>query len=211
MVTNNKEPKKLTAEQITKIDLALSKMGIAYMDIRCELIDHAATAIEQKEEDFDIALEEYIKLNKKQLKKTNRKMFFAGMGKAYRQLFQNMVKPVFIIGTVLLFAALMLLTQIINIELITQLSFLVFCLIGTVTSSVFLFRTFRYRRSYSGVIPFGFIVLGLLYLNIFMMDWQHYINSNIALMYYTVVVMLMIGIGVTGEQQYKHYKLRYIS
>lgn len=63
---------KLTEAQIAHIDKALKGIGIAYRDIRQEMIDHVATSLEDMEGDnFYLNLNHYMHVHKKELKVTN--------------------------------------------------------------------------------------------------------------------------------------------
>lgn len=68
---------KLTPENIKFIDNYLKNSEVIYYDIRMEMLDHVATAVEQKMEtknlDFYDAFKSYMVLNKKDLIKENEK------------------------------------------------------------------------------------------------------------------------------------------
>lgn len=51
--------KKLTPEQIESIDALLCMKGVNFIDIRYEMTDHIASAMEEKEGDFKTNLKEY--------------------------------------------------------------------------------------------------------------------------------------------------------
>jgi len=60
---------KLTEKQIAHIDVALKDIGVAYRDIRREMTDHVATAVEEMEGDnFYANFRQYMQLHKKELK-----------------------------------------------------------------------------------------------------------------------------------------------
>ena len=60
---------KLTEKQIAHIDVALKDIGVAYRDIRQEMTDHVATAVEEMEGDnFYVNFKEYMRLYKKNLR-----------------------------------------------------------------------------------------------------------------------------------------------
>ena len=67
---------KLTAENIQFIDNYLHQSEVFYADIRMEMIDHIATAVETKMEsenlDFYDAFKDYMTFNKKEILKGNR-------------------------------------------------------------------------------------------------------------------------------------------
>jgi hypothetical protein len=67
---------KLSAEYIQFIDNYLKNSEVIYYDIRMEMLDHVATAVEQKMEaenlDFYDAFKSYMVLNKKEILKGNK-------------------------------------------------------------------------------------------------------------------------------------------
>ena len=64
---------KLTTENIKFIDNYLKNSEVIYYDIRMEMLDHVATAVEQKMEaenlDFYDAFKNYMVVNKKEILK----------------------------------------------------------------------------------------------------------------------------------------------
>ncbi len=200
---------KLTQDNIKNIDSALGKIGIAYIDIRYELTDHVATVLEQKDGDFEIELEAYIIENKKHLRKLNRKMFVAGLTKSYKELGLNLLKPLPIVGSIVVFAVAMLMLPVVGQEILTRILFLLFLLFTGITTFSTLNRMFRYRKQYSGGIGYGFLVLAFLYLNVFMMGWQNYLPSAVVVLYYAIVAVCSVVMMITAQKQYKRYKLRY--
>jgi len=82
---------KLTIEQINAIDKALWDIEIRFLDIRIEMTDHAATAIEGMEGNFNANLRKYISENKKELKKNYSQFRMNASIKAVKLLFRNML------------------------------------------------------------------------------------------------------------------------
>jgi len=70
---------KITQEQITFIDNYLQKSEVIFVDVRAELIDHIATAVEEKMQnenwDFYDAFKEFMVHNKKEILKTKNYFF----------------------------------------------------------------------------------------------------------------------------------------
>jgi len=69
----------LTEEQIQFIDKYLQKADVIFVDIRSEMIDHVATAVEEKMEsehiEFYDAFKDFMVFNKRELLKRNNKNF----------------------------------------------------------------------------------------------------------------------------------------
>lgn len=70
---------KLTVEQIQFIDKYLQKADVIFVDIRAEMIDHVATAVEEKMQsehlEFYDAFKDFMVFNKRELLKRNNKQF----------------------------------------------------------------------------------------------------------------------------------------
>ncbi|MCL6260309.1 hypothetical protein M3O96_14500 [Aquiflexum sp. TKW24L] len=85
---------KLSKPQIEKINQSI-KMGIYYQDIRSELVDHLASAIEQEMGDgeisFELALDQQLaKLN---LDKFQRQILLSHHSSAFKKLFAGWLNP----------------------------------------------------------------------------------------------------------------------
>jgi hypothetical protein len=69
----------LTEEQIQFIDKYLQKADVIFVDIRAEMIDHVATAVEEKMQSENIefydAFKDFMVFNKRELLKRNNKQF----------------------------------------------------------------------------------------------------------------------------------------
>ncbi|MFD2602370.1 hypothetical protein [Flavobacterium suzhouense] len=81
---------KLTTDQIVAIDKALWDIEIRFLDIRVEMIDHAATSLEGMEGDFNVNLERYIADNKRELRKNYRQFKMNAWIKGVKLLFSNL-------------------------------------------------------------------------------------------------------------------------
>lgn len=196
----------LTKQNIEQIEARLIKIGIAYADIRAEITDHVATAIEAKEGSFDTVFEVYMLQNKKQLKQMNRKMFFTSFINSHKEIAKTIVKPVYLTAMALLFAFVYVLSNFMNAEILIKLLFTVFCIIGCVTSILFLVRTFSSKYNYSAALGFGLITLILLYSSIFMLYSGAY---TLVLLFYTFTIVVSIAMFITSEKKYKKYRLHY--
>ena len=82
---------RLAANEIAFINNYLKNSGVEYMDIRYEMTDHVATALEDKEGDFYDNFKEYMVKHKEQLLESSKKFSRIARDKAITQLFVNMV------------------------------------------------------------------------------------------------------------------------
>ncbi|WP_297332787.1 hypothetical protein [Flavobacterium sp.] len=201
---------KLTPEQITEIDRALGKIGIAYLDIRCELTDHVATQLEAEGGDFETELARYIKENKKSLRRTNRKMFFATSAGAYAEVFKTLARPGFLILFIAFFGLMQLLLQFMAAENVGRIGFFIFCIVSSYLSFRFLIRTFYTRRSYSGAVGFSIFSLAILYITLYAGGWLAATGDIAVSLYYALINTVTLAMIATSEKQYKLYKSRYV-
>ncbi len=97
---------KLTKEEIKFIDTYLKNNDVIYDDIRYEMIDHIASAVEEKmqleQEDFYNAFKLYMLVNKKTILKNNKKRWSFSW-EAIRLFILFLVKPYVLLFGVLLF------------------------------------------------------------------------------------------------------------
>jgi hypothetical protein len=181
---------KLTVEQIQFIDKYLQKADVIFVDIRAEMIDHVATAVEEKMQsehlEFYDAFKDFMVFNKRELIKRNNQNFkyFQEAIVAFSQtLFKpyNLVFGVFLIVVLayfndlkvlktinygLFFAVLgIAIIQIIYSRLILRKRYLCLENISSVLTAIyyftFLFNGF-YRNFYGNSISIG-ITLFLLF------------------------------------------------
>jgi len=201
---------KATAEQIQLIDKALIKIGINYADIRCEMTDHIAAELEQKDERFEHHLKGYILQNKSELKRTNRRFIFIAMGRAYKKLLVNMLKPWSFLVFALMFALGMYLIQSIGREDAVIALFYFFIAISCILSIPVTYKALTKKNQHSLDFGFSFINIIVLYPTIYMVDYQTAIDNNMMVaLYYAVVMMISITMYVTIWQFNKQFKLRY--
>ncbi|WP_431133131.1 hypothetical protein [Psychroserpens mesophilus] len=155
--------KKLTKEHIQFIENYLENSDVYYADIRMEMTDHVASAIESKMEldtndDFYIIFKNYMVENKANLLENNRK-FLKDVDKSIsKRLFKILIKPSTIVITILMcYVCFNLLRDIEKDQLISIISWLpvlsivpVFILYGVTL------KVFRLSR-FSGVERLGFV------------------------------------------------------
>jgi len=97
---------KLTKDDIVFIDTYLESNEVIYSDIRQEMLDHIASAVEEKmqleQEDFYNAFKLYMLVNKKAILKNNKKRWSFSW-EAIRLFILFLVKPYMLLFGVLLF------------------------------------------------------------------------------------------------------------
>ena len=97
---------KLTADNIKFIDSYLRNSGVKYIDIRMEMVDHIATALEGVDGMFYDNFKMYMAANKGQFKSTNRKFSNAALGTAIKTIGLEMLGPWFLVPLLLMLGGL---------------------------------------------------------------------------------------------------------
>ena len=95
--------KALTPEQLQFIDNYLKNSGVKYLDIRYEMTDHVATALENSEGDFYENFRLYMLDNKKSLLASNSRFSAIARKRAAGLLMRVMYKPVGVISFLFFF------------------------------------------------------------------------------------------------------------
>lgn len=93
---------KLTSEQIQFIDNRLYNMGVKYIDIRYEMVDHIASEIEAMEGDFGTNWTEYFIMHSNDIIKQNRRAKRASIIRALKLYFKTMAMPVVLLSALLM-------------------------------------------------------------------------------------------------------------
>lgn len=81
---------KLTQEQIKFIDDRLYNLGVEFIDIRYEMVDHIASELEAMEGDFGSNWTEYFIINRLQLLEQNKKAKRTAMLRAMKYYFRTL-------------------------------------------------------------------------------------------------------------------------
>jgi hypothetical protein len=85
--------KLLTPLELRTIDEYLEEAGVRYDDIRNEMVDHVATALESMDGDFKDNFNLYMINNKRELLASNRAFKKLARNKAFRILKRNFLRP----------------------------------------------------------------------------------------------------------------------
>jgi len=201
---------KLTAHQLKFIDNYLKYSGIEFMDIRYEMADHIASALEERDGDFYDEFKDYMRIHKAELLQSNRKFLRLATEKAYNRLFANAVKPWAIALVISLFLLLFLFKQYIPLENLSEdIQLAATVLFIAVIGSVFHKRLFRGNRfSVTAKLTSSFALL--LYVCLVVIRVDKLLAGTILLpVYYTLMIFMMIVLMITNYQQERLYKLKY--
>ena len=93
----------LTTQHIEFIDTYLENSGVQYVDIRYEMADHVATALEAQEGDFYEQFRLYMARNKKQLMQNNRNFAKEARKRALKMLLRSVTRPYSLLILVVVF------------------------------------------------------------------------------------------------------------
>ncbi|MGV3461625.1 MAG: hypothetical protein ACO1N9_14345 [Flavobacterium sp.] len=99
---------KLSANNIKFIDSYLINSGVKYIDIRVEMVDHIATALEEMDVDFYEGFKMYMAKHKAQLLKTNSNFAYNALVNALKYLGTELLGPWFLLPVAIMVAGLYL-------------------------------------------------------------------------------------------------------
>ena len=204
---------KLKEAQIACIDKALIKSGISYIDIRLELTDHVAAILEQKDERFEHHLKGYILEHKKELKALNRKFIIIAMLRVYKQLFMNIVNPLSLLVTAIVFGAAYTLniyferTSTVLALVLTYTS--ICCLTMSLSGFSIIDAALNRKKQYSYSFGFRFIYLLLFYPTMQVFIHQDSLSDMMLMVYFISAITLSVAMYTTVRKFNKTYKLQY--
>ncbi|MHA3788469.1 hypothetical protein ACX0HA_09690 [Flavobacterium hauense] len=197
---------RLTNEQIQFIDNYLYNAGVHYVDIRCEMTDHVATAIEDMEGEFGYNFSRYMAVHKRELMASNRSFRKKAFGTAVRILFKNCVKPVFLVGTTLFTALAFLLTKAVGYSEVSDA-----LMIGHLVAYFCLYFSWIYfwmfkKNRYSVIDRLLLVSFFLPVLNRFEKNIE---NETLMLVFLSLYTAFEIALIYTVLQFHKQYKVRF--
>lgn len=204
---------KLTQEQINAVDKALWDIEIRFLDIRIEMTDHAATAIEGMEGGFERNLRKYIFENKKELKKNYSQFRMNASIKAVKLLFRNMLSFQFMSILAVAYLVLWADYSYEGYEEVSSRLFVVLAMVMPVFWIYIGYKNFTQQKklfstaerlfpSISGV---GYLLCIPLYFQMEKLE----LSNELKLLYNAFVISFLIMIVLTYRFLTKFYKSRY--
>lgn len=186
---------KLTKENIQFIDNYFSNSDVKHLDIRLEMIDHVATAIETEmqngdDRDFYYIFKDYMVENKTKLLDENFAFIKQTTKRLGLQLLKNLYKPVCILTIVLAFFTLKLLHIKFGFEIVKNWSSGIILTLFIVGVLLYFYKTKRLEiKRISAVERSGFLFTMLF--NVFNLVWNisGFIKNDI----YKTVIFIMIS------------------
>lgn len=204
---------KLTIEQINAIDKALWDIEIRFLDIRIEMTDHAATAIEGMEGNFNANLRKYIFENKKELKKNYSQFRTNASVKAVKLLFWNMFSFRFLL---ILAGVYILLFADYKYEGLEEASSTFFVLMVMAMPIFWIYIGYKNftqqkklfstaERLFPSISGIGYLLCIPLYFQVEKLE----ISDELKLLYNAFVISFLIMIALTYRFLTRFYKSRY--
>lgn len=200
---------KLTDKEIHFIDTYLNNSGIVYEDIRFEMTDHVATAMEAMEGDFYENFREYMIVNKASILKADKHFKKTALQRALRSLVGNMLKPLpLLLGVGTGLAAYLFAGTVGNDQAGVALD-VAYISLSLLFAVLYLWRYFADKFKYSVADKLCGIVVGGLYWASFLFRPYHFGGSETvfavfaALFLYTAVMA-----AVTFRQLITIYRLK---
>ncbi|WP_159801323.1 hypothetical protein [Flavobacterium sp. MK4S-17] len=201
---------KLNLEQLKFIDTYLKNSGIEYVDVRIEMTDHVASAIEDMEGDFLDCFKEYMLQHKKELLKSKYNFMCAARKKGFKYLGKTMVSPLFTIIFLLLSISLAVVIKYEGPRQAIDIFMIVYSLI-VITIFIHFFYNYGIAKiKYSVSDRLLTSAVAILYWIVMVLHPERIIKNEIVLsVYYAFIFYFLIAVYYTFIKLINKYKLQY--
>lgn len=197
---------RLTNEQVKFIDNYLYNAGVHYIDIRCEMTDHVATAIEEKEGDFGERFFGYMALHKRELLASNKSFRKQALSKAGSMFARTYKKPIFLLATAALILLTFVMKDIVGFSDVSGTFMLVHLFIYTCFYISWIFFWMFKSNRYS-------VIDRLLIVSFFMpalFRFEKIIdNETVMLLFYCIYTSIVMAMLLTVVNLYRTYRVRF--
>ncbi len=201
---------KLNEQQIRFIDTYLKNSGVEYVDIRCEMTDHVASALESQEGDFEANFKRYMLQHKKGLLASNRKFRWQAGRKAALLLFGNLVRPRFLAILATIFLATYFMIQIFPPEEVMDSYFACFVIFIAILFLYNWYLRLSGRSRFSVLNYVLAIAYTIVYIAVFVVRGDRYLSTEVLLVsYYAGFSAFIIEVFFTYKQLMAKYKTQY--
>lgn len=196
----------LSGDKVHFINSYLKKAGVRYDDIRCEMTNHVATALEHMDGDFAVNFRNYMVNHKKELLDSSRFFRKLALRKAFMVLKNNSLKPQFFILALILFAVSVFARPYYGKDNVTDT--LAFSMIAISSSIYFYFLYYKmFSKTNHSVID---RVLTIVYFGAIFFRLDKLIeNTALVTLYYSFSIAFFVLLSQSLWQLNKQYKLRY--
>ena len=200
---------KLSEEQVRFIDTYLKNSGIKYLDVRYEMTDHIATALEAVDGNFDENFRQYMLEHKQELLASNRQFGKLAGKNAVRLILHNLVAPRFLALAIISFFILYVSTRFFSAETITEI-----CHGAQFFAMVAFIFHYKYSRGsrnmkFSIIDKVFGVVAVFIYCVVLFVRPDNWLNNQILMVYHAVFSAFFIEILFTFRQLTQKYKLQY--
>jgi cation transport ATPase len=208
---------KLTQDQIQSIDTYLIKSDIRFIDVRMELVDHIANAIEHKikaeQLSFYDTFKAYMVENKRDLIKNYERLKKKNQMKGFGLVLQNLKKPI----SILIFALSCLLFF--NFEVLFGFVFPFIPVMWTLliaTSLIYITFSYPFKKNrFSGLEALSWVMFSLSYLFQVLFNFAEpkplfYEQAPVIITVFVAIISTFcIAWIVTFFEQRKNYRIKY--
>jgi hypothetical protein len=206
-----KDMSKLTAHQIGFISKYLKNSGVQYTDIRYEMTDHVAAALEEMDGDFYDNFTQYMLLHKKELLESNKQFSRIARNNAFKLVFYNFIRSRGLLILALFFNIGLLLTLYTDTAAVIdfyQVSYSVlFIIMGVAYLKMNLFKT---EKIWSGTDKLLGTFMSFMYLLTIIVRVDKFTDTEpLLVLYYSVLMSLIIAVFISYRQLTKKYNLQF--
>lgn len=196
---------KLDRQEIQFIENYLKNSGVEYIDIRYEMTDHVATALEEMDGGLEDNFKEYMLRHKQELLASNRQFSKIAGRRATRLLLGNLIRPRFLATAAILFLLMYLFP--VNTDVLRT---------GYTIFAIMLFVFYRYAGWATTNLKFSVIdkvhgsVAVVIYILVLFIRPERWLENNIALIaFFAGFTAFIIEVLLTFRELMKKYKLQY--
>lgn len=196
----------LTKEHIQFTDRYLEKSGVRYVDIRYEMTDHVATALENREGDFYENFRQYMVQHKQELMQSNHYFKKLALRRAFGIFKTNVLKPAFWIIAFVIFATAKSVNQFgVSAEtIITNME-----MSSLIISSIIYFYFIYYWMFKKEVHSVLMRLLLIIYFGNIIGIARMIHNTNFLIVYYALYIAFYILLIQSVYQLNQQYRLKY--
>ena len=199
-------PKHLLPIELQFIDKYLKESGVRYDDIRYEMTDHVATAIEEMDGDFNENFRSYMINHKKELMDSNRAFKKLAWQKAFGIINKNLVSYTLAVTTGIIFLSSYIASSFLGAENIAGNLNMTMIFVSSLVYIYFLYYKGFSKASHSVIDR----LLTIVYIGSIFIRLDNYIeNPVIIMLYYSFMIAFFIVLIQSLWKLKQHYKLRY--
>lgn len=197
---------RLTKEQVQFIDDYLYNQGVHYIDVRYEMTDHVATALENMEGGFRDNFSAYMRVNLMELLATNKKFKRKASSEAWKLFMGMLQKPSFMLAVALGLLLAFVSEKYMGIDVVSD----VFMVMHLIVYASFYFcwiYFWAFKKNRYSVIDKLLMISFFLPMTFRLNDSIE--QKQILLVFYSLYTGLITALLLTVVQIYKKYRLRF--